>query len=60
MAQAIVLSWPFAYDGYSVESADSADGPWTALEAAVFQQNGINYVVVPSDGAPEFFRPAKR
>jgi hypothetical protein len=56
VAEAVLLSWPFAYDGYSVESADSAEGPWTALDATVFQQNGMHYVVVPSDGAPEFFR----
>jgi hypothetical protein len=57
--QAILLSWPLVYDGYSVESADSADGPWTALDATVFQQNGANYVVIPSDGAPEFYRLVK-
>jgi hypothetical protein len=59
MVQAILLSWPFAYDGYSVESADSSDGPWTALDATVFLQNGMHSVVVPSDGAPEFFRLVK-
>jgi hypothetical protein len=56
VAEAVLLSWPFAYDGYSVESADSADGPWIALDATVFQQDGMHYVVVPSDDAPEFFR----
>jgi hypothetical protein len=53
------LSWPFAYDGYTVESADSADGPWTALDATVFWQDGVHCVVVPSDGAPEFSRLVK-
>jgi hypothetical protein len=56
VAAAVLLSWPFAYDGYSVESADSTDGPWTALDATAFLQNGMHYVVVPSDGAPQFFR----
>ncbi len=59
MVQAILLSWSFAYDGYSVESADSPDGPWTALDATVFRQNGMNYLIVPSDGTQEFFRLAK-
>jgi hypothetical protein len=57
--QAILLSWPFAYDGYLVESADSADGPWTALDATAFVQNGMHSVVVPAAGAPEFFRLVK-
>jgi len=59
MVQAILLSWPFASDGYLVESADSPDGPWTTLDAKVFQQVGMHYVIVPSDGAPEFFRLVK-
>ncbi|UCD52862.1 MAG: right-handed parallel beta-helix repeat-containing protein, partial [Phycisphaerales bacterium] len=57
--QAILLSWPLAYAGYSVESADSPDGPWAALDATVFQRDGMNYVAVPSDGASEFFRLVK-
>jgi hypothetical protein len=59
MTQAILLSWSFAYDGYSVESADSPEGPWTALDVTVFRQNGMNYVIVPSDGTPEYFRLVK-
>lgn len=59
VAQVILLSWPFAYNGYSVESADSAEGPWTALDATAFQYNGMHYVAVPSDGAPGFFRLVK-
>jgi len=59
MVEVILLSWPFAYDGYSVESADSSDGPWTALDATVFLQNGTHNVVVPTEGAPELFRLVK-
>jgi len=59
MVQAILLSWPFVYDGYSIESAEDPDGPWTALDATVFLQNGMHNVVVPNDGAPELFRLVK-
>ena len=59
MVQAILLSWPFAYKGYLVESAESSDGPWTALDVTVFLQNGMHNVVIPTDDAPEFFRLVK-
>ena len=42
-----------------MESADSPEGPWTALDATVFLQNGMHNVVVPTDGAPEFFQLVK-
>jgi hypothetical protein len=59
VAPAMLLSWPFAYDGYLVESAHGPEGPWTALEATVFLQNGAQHVAVPAADAPEFFRLVK-
>jgi len=54
--QAIQLSWPYSYQGYSVETASSADGPWTASEAMVIPQNGQNNALLPMDGPQRFFR----
>jgi hypothetical protein len=55
----MLLSWPFAYNGYLVESAHSPEGPWTALDATVFLQNGAHHAAVPAAEAPEFFRLVK-
>jgi hypothetical protein len=59
LAPAMLLSWPFAYDGYLVESAHSPEGPWSPLDATVFLQNGAHHAAVPAADAPQFFRLVK-
>jgi len=54
--QAVRLSWPFSYTGYSVETASSPDGPWAPSDATPFLQDGQNRVIIPTEGDQQFFR----
>jgi len=54
--RAVQLSWPYSYNGYSVEIAPGPSGPWKTSEATVFQQGRQNAVVIPTDSGQQFFR----
>lgn len=56
IASAVLLSWPGADDGWTVESATSVDGPWAASDATPFMQYGRHSIAVPTDGERRFFR----
>jgi hypothetical protein len=56
IAPAVLLSWPGEDDGWTVESAPSADGPWVASDATPFMQYGRHSIAVPTDGERRFFR----
>jgi len=57
--QAVQLSWPYSYSGYSVESAPALDGPWTPSDAAVYMQGGQNTAVIPANSDQQYFRLVK-
>jgi len=54
--RAIQLSWPYWFNGYSVETAPSANGPWTQSEAAPFPQDGRNNLLMPMNSDQQFYR----
>jgi hypothetical protein len=54
--RAVQLSWPYSYNGYSVETAPAPDGPWKPSDATVFLQDGRNSVVIPAENGQQFFR----
>ncbi|MGE3313148.1 MAG: nitrous oxide reductase family maturation protein NosD [Limisphaerales bacterium] len=53
---ASLISWPGEEGVWTVESAPSVDGPWTALDATPFLQHGAYNVAVPNEDARRFFR----
>jgi len=54
--RAIQVSWPLWFNGYSVETAPSAGGPWTPSDATPFQQDGQNNLLMPMNSDQHFFR----
>ena len=56
IASAVFLSWPNDADGWNLESAPSALGPWTPLDAMPTVQDGRFALFVKSDGQQRFFR----
>jgi len=52
----IQLSWPDSYNGYSVQTAPTASGPWTTSDATPFLRHGENRVVIPAENGQQFFR----
>jgi hypothetical protein len=57
--RAVQLSWPYSYNGYSVETAINVNGPWTPSDTTVFLQDGQNSVVIPAESDQRYFRLAK-
>jgi len=57
--RAVQLSWPYSYNGYSVETAPGIDGPWSPSGATVFDQGGQNHVVIPAETDQQFFLLAR-
>ncbi|MBI5802249.1 MAG: PD40 domain-containing protein [Verrucomicrobia bacterium] len=59
MPQAIgadrLLRWPGDIAGYELQTATSINGPWTAVVAAVAQENGDSVVRLPATGT-RFYR----
>jgi len=60
IAPAVLLSWPGEDDGWTVESADHVNGPWTPSDATPFTQYGRHSIAVPTDGAHRIFRLVKQ
>lgn len=58
-SRAVLLSWPEDYEGYSVETASTANGPWSASGATLFRQGGRNCAAMPADKDQQFFRLVK-
>jgi len=58
--RAVQLSWPYSYNGYSVETALGANGPWAPSDAVPVQRDGRNNVVLPADSDQQFFRLHRR
>jgi pimeloyl-ACP methyl ester carboxylesterase len=56
IAPAALVSWPGTDNGWAIESAPSADGPWTPSDATPFMQHGRHNIAVPTDAARRFFR----
>jgi len=54
--RAVQLSWPYSYNGFSVETAPAVNGPWSTLDATPSLQDGQNAVVIPADSDQQFFR----
>jgi len=54
--RSIFLSWPDYYEGYAVEAAPTANGPWTPSNATLFLQDGRNSVAIPMDSNQQYFR----
>ena len=53
---AVILSWPGADDGWTIESATTVDGPWTASDATIFTQSGRLNSALPTEVERRFFR----
>jgi hypothetical protein len=53
---AVLVSWPGEDNGWTVESATSATGPWALSDATRFLQQGRHSIAVPSDAGNQFFR----
>jgi len=59
ISRAVLLSWPFSFTGYSVETATNMDGPWNLLEATPVLQDGQSSVAIPADSDLRIFRLVK-
>jgi len=57
--RAVQLSWPYSYNGYSVETAPTVEGPWTTSDATPVLQDGQNTAVIPANSDQQFFRLVK-
>lgn len=53
---AVLLSWPGEANGWMVESTTTVDGPWAAVNATLFMQDGRHVVAAPTDGTRHYFR----
>jgi hypothetical protein len=53
---AVILSWPSNDEGWMLEAASAASGPWTPTNEAPTQQGGQNVVAVSTDANHRFFR----
>lgn len=56
VAPAVLVSWPGGDIPGTIESAPTAEGPWTVSSATPFQQSGHQNIAVPADRATRFFR----
>ena len=56
IAVAVRLSWPDDGESHVVESADSLEGPWTALTAAPGLEDGLVVVSVETTAGRRYFR----
>lgn len=56
IAPAVLISWPGAEAGWTVESATNVVGPWMPSAATPFKQDGRNNIAVPTEGTHRFFR----
>jgi hypothetical protein len=52
----VLLSWPAAYAGWSVYSADDVEGTWKKSSLSVLVTNGANTVLHSPTNASRFFR----
>ena len=53
---AVILSWPSNDEGWILEAASAASGPWTPTNEVPTQQGGQNVVAVFTDANHRFFR----
>jgi hypothetical protein len=53
---AVILSWPSNDEGWILETASPASGPWTPTNEVPTQQGGQNVVAVYTDANHRFFR----
>jgi hypothetical protein len=56
IAPAVILAWPAYTEGWILESAPAANGPWTASTGSATVQDGQNTVTVNADAQGRFFR----
>ena len=56
IAPAVQLTWLFDGTGYRIESAASADGPWSDLGLTASVTDGKSLVTVPVSAGSRFFR----
>lgn len=59
ITRSVLLSWPYSYNGYSLETATNCNGPWTTSDATVFRQDGRNSAAVPADKPEQIYRLVK-
>ena len=55
----LLLRWPAALAGYGLQAADTLEGPWELMTAAVVVQGDQNTVTLPATGQAQFFRLSK-
>lgn len=53
---AVLVTWPGEDQGWTVESAPSASGPWFPVDATPFLQQGRHSIAVPAEREYQFFR----
>jgi len=50
------FSWPYSYNGYSVQTVPAVNGPWSTSDATPVLQDGKNTIITPVDSDNQFFR----
>jgi hypothetical protein len=53
---AVILSWPIAADSYVLMGADTVDGPWVEIDAAVTVEDGQSTVTIKASERMRFYR----
>jgi hypothetical protein len=57
--RAVQLSWPYSYNGFSVQTAPAVNGPWSPLDATPSLEDGQNTVAMPAASDQQYFRLVK-
>ncbi len=60
IAPAVVLSWPASTEGWNLESAPTANGPWTLVAATPTVEDDRNTTAIKTGSQQQFFRLRRR